>query len=171
MTKLLILSFAWILFSCEGKTHKTFNEQLTIAFSNHLKNLDSVASLDSVRILWITPVNQRLGRIIDDTIYMREYYQIRMQLARAEAKNDKDSIAFCRYEIGVLEHNIDSISKSIGQGDTTHRYGTLLSCKYFLKKNNKAIADSTLIYLDSTQVLRYTAYMDSSIAKTTRVNP
>ena len=168
MRKFILLTSLCILQSCR---HKTFNEQLTVAFSNHLKDLDPDASLDSVRILWRTPVNQRLGRIIDDTVYVREYHRIRMQLASAESKGDRDSVAFYRYEIAVLEHGIDSVSKSIGQGDTIRQYGSLIACAYFLKKNNKTISDSTLIYLDSAHVLRYTAYMDSSIARTTRSIP
>jgi hypothetical protein len=154
-----------LLLSCH---HKTFNDQLTVAFANHLRNFDPDVVLDSVHILWRTPVNQRLARIIDDTVYVREYYRIRMELASAQANNDKDSIAFCRYEIWVFERNIDSISKSISEADTTHQYGSLLSCAYSLHKNNKAITDSTLIYLDSSHVLRYTAYMDTSISRTAR---
>src|SRR5580693_8963225 len=110
MKKPLLLScILSLVLSCQ---HKTFNDQLTDAFTNHLKDLDPDAVLDSVHILWRTPVNQKLARIIDDTIYVREYYRIRMELAGAQARNDKDSVAFCRYEISVLEHNIDSISKS-----------------------------------------------------------
>ncbi len=162
---LLLLCTLSILLSCH---QKTFNEQLTVAFTDHLKDLDPDAVLDSVHVLWRTPVNQRLARVIDDTIYVREYYRIRNELAGAQERNDKDSVAFCRYEISVLERNIDSISKSIPHADTTHKYGSLISCAYFLHKNNKAIADSTLIYIDSSHVLRYTAYLDTSISRTAR---
>jgi hypothetical protein len=164
---LLFLGPLCLVLSC---THKSLTEQLAGAFSNHLNHIDPNASLDSVRIIWSTPVNERLARTIDDTLYVREYNRIRWQLASALAKSNRDSVAFYRYEIHVLERGIDSISKSIEHGDTTHRYGSLISCAYYLKKNNKAISDSTLIFLDSAYVLRYTGYMDSSIARTTKSN-
>jgi hypothetical protein len=86
-------------------------------------------------------------------------------------KNDKDSIAFYRYEINALERGIDSISKSIPHTDTLHRFGSLISCAFFLRKGDKTISDSTLIYLDSAHYLRYTDYMDSSISRSIRSTP
>jgi len=89
----------------------------------------------------------------------------------AMMKNDKDSIAFYRYEINALERGIDSISKSIPHTDTLHRFGSLISCAFFLRKGDKTISDSTLIYLDSAHYLRYTDYMDSSISRSIRSTP
>ena len=165
MRKFLLLAFPLVLFSCH---EKSLQEQLTAAFSNHLKRLNPDASLDSVHIIWSVPVNEKLARVIDDTVYVREYNRIRRQLARARVVNDNDSIAFYRYEIRVLEHGIDSVSESIAQGDTTHSHGTLLSCTYYLTKNKKAIRDSTMLYLDSVNVLRYTQFLDSSMARAMR---
>src|SRR5258706_14121673 len=116
---LLLVVSLYSLLSCR---HKTLPEQLLVAFSNHLNKLDPNVTLDSVRIIWSTPVTEKLARTIDDTIYVREYNRIRMQLASALIKRDRDSIAFYRYEINVLERSIDSISRSIDQGDTVHRY-------------------------------------------------
>jgi len=155
-----------LLLACTAK--KPLTTQLTEAFSNHLARIDSTITLDSVRILWNVPVNERLTRIIDDTVYVREYNRIKAQLAGAAAKNDRDSMAFYRYEIRVMEHEIDSIAKAIGEGDTTRSHGTLLAFAYYLKSNDREIKDSTLLYIDSTGVMRYTGFMDSSIARTTR---
>jgi len=157
---------AGVLIACTQK--KPLTTQLTTAFGNHLARIDSTITLDSVKIIWSTPVNERLGRVIDDTVYVREYNRIKWQLAGAAAKNDRDSMAFYRYEIRVMEHEIDSIGKAIGQGDTTRSYGSLVACAYYLKRNEKAIKDSTLLYIDSAGALRYTGYMDSSIARTAR---
>lgn len=167
MRKCLPLTFAGcLLIACSQK--KSLTTQLTEAFSNHLTRIDSTITLDSVKIIWNVPVNERLGRIIDDTVYVREYNRIKIQLAGAAAKNDRDSMAFYRYEIRVMEHEIDSIAKAIGTGDTTHNYGSLVACAYYLKSNDRVIKDSTLLYIDSTNKLRYTGFMDSSIARTTR---
>ena len=163
-----LLGLFCLVVSCH---HKSLNEQLAVAFSAHLQNFDPDARIDSVRIIWSTPVNERLARIIDDTIYVREYNRIKWQLANVRLTNNRDSVAFYRYEIHVLEHNIDSISKSIGQGDTSRQHGSLLSCAYYLTRHDKVISDSTLLYLDSAQTLRYTWYLDSSIARTSRLNP
>jgi hypothetical protein len=164
---IVLLGCSCFLLSCQ---QKSLNEQLTAAFENHLARLDPDASLDSVRIIWNVSVNERLARIIDDTIYVREYHRIRRQLANAEAMNDPDSIAFYHYEIGVLEHGIDSVSESINHGDTTRSHGTLLNCAYFLTKAKRRIRDSTLLYLDSAYALRYTNFMDSSIARAMRAS-
>ena len=162
----LLLALALLLASCQQK--KTLKEQLTTAFTNHLSTLQPNATLDSIRVIWNTPATERLGRIIDDSVYVREYNRIKDQLASATSKNDKDSMEFYRYEIAVLERGIDSVSKSIALGDTTRRYGSLLACAYYLTIDGKHLADSTLLFIDSTHVLRYTWVMDSSIAKTAR---
>lgn len=163
----LILSLSGVLSSCNRPT-STLTEQLTVAFSHHLSRIDPGVRLDSVHLLWSVPVTERLGRVIDDTVYVREYHRIRSQMAGALQRNDRDSIAFYRYEIAVLEREIDSISKAIGQGDTTRRYGSLLSAAYYLEKEGHTLNDSTLLYIDTSGVLRYTGYMDSSIARTIR---
>ena len=164
----VFLTVLCLVASCR---QKTLNDQLAGAFTLHLKIIDPDVRLDSVRVLWSTPVNEKLVRTIDDTVYVREYNRIKRQLSNARLANNRDSIAFYLYEIHVLEHNIDSISKSIRQGDTTHQHGLLLSCAYYLTKQGKAIADSTFLYLDSAHTLRYTWYMDSSIAKSARSTP
>ena len=167
MRKYLPLAAAGcLLVACTAK--KPLTTQLTEAFAHHLARIDSTITLDSVKIIWNVPVNERLTRIIDDTVYVREYNRIKGQLAGAAAKNDRDSMAFYRYEIRVMEHEIDSIAKAIGEGDTTHSHGSLVACAYYLKSNDKAIKDSTLLFIDSTNVLRYTGFMDSSIARTSR---
>ena len=152
--------------SCSHR--KTQTEQLTDILSDHLTRIGPGVTLDSVHILWRVPVTERLGSIINDTVYMREYNRIRAQMAGARLRNDKDSMEFYSDEIAIMKREIDSISKAIGQGDTTHSYGSLMSIDYFLRKAGGTASDSTLVYIDSAGVLRFTDYMDSSLARTTR---
>src|SRR5215467_8209530 len=100
--------------------HKqTLVEQLNKTFSNHLKQIDSSASLDSTHILWNVAVTQRLGRIFDDSIYVHEFNRVKSQLASARQKNNPDSIQFYQYEIDYMEKQIDSVTKAISEGDTS----------------------------------------------------
>ncbi|HTS44793.1 MAG TPA: hypothetical protein VMH01_10380 [Puia sp.] len=162
MRKLTFWSFA-CLFVISCKQRQTLTQQLTNAFSTHLKQIDSAAVLDSLHILWSVPATPRLGRIIDDSIYSREYSRIKMQLANVQQNNYKDSIEFYQYEISYMEKEIDSISKGIVHSDTTHRYGTLFGCAYYIKKNDKTKIDSTILFVDSTSTIHFNEYMDSAI--------
>jgi hypothetical protein len=56
--------------------------------------LDSTAMLDSLHVRWNIPVTQKMGRIYDDSIYVREYSRVKSQLAGALSLGDKDSIEF-----------------------------------------------------------------------------
>ena len=165
MCKLLAAIFALsLLISC--KQQKKLPEQLHESFANHVKKMDSSAVLDSIHILWNTSVTERLSRIIDDTVYLRESMRIQAQLLRAKQKNDKDSIEIYRYEINNLQKGIDSMTKSIAQGDTTRHYGNLMGCAYYITKNQKTSIDTTIVFIDSTYTLRYTEFMDSAIRRT-----
>jgi len=167
MRKCLLAALALLsVLSC--KHRKSLQEQITAIFSNHVKNLDSLVTLDSVHILWKIPLNERLGRIIDDSTYSREYMSIKTQLSSAEQKNDKDSIAFYQYEMAYMEKEIDSITASIPRSDTSRRFGLMVACAYFISKNHQARIDSTLTFLDSTSNLQFTDFMDSSIKRTIR---
>jgi len=165
MRKLLVAIFALLLIlSC--KHQKNLSEQLNDSFTNHLKKIDSSATLDSVHILWNTIVTQRLSRIIDDTVYIREFMRVQAQLLSAKQKNDKDSIEFYQYEINYMEKAIDSVTKSIVRGDTTRNYGYLIGCAYYITRNKKKKMDSTIVFIDSTSVMLYTEFMDSAIKRT-----
>jgi hypothetical protein len=86
----------WFVISC--KHQKNLSEQLNDSFADHLKNLDSLTTMDSVHLLWNTTVTEKLGRIFDDTAYLREFMRVQAQLLRAQQKNDKDSIEYYQYE-------------------------------------------------------------------------
>jgi len=165
MRELFVAIFALLLIiSC--KHQKNLSEKLNDSFANHLKKIDSLATLDSVHILWNTTITERMGRIIDDTLYRREFMRVQAQLSRSQQKNDKDSIEFYQYEINYMEKEIDSVTKSIAQGDTTRKYGYLIGCAYYITKNQKTNIDSTIVIIDSTSTMRYTELMDSAIRLT-----
>ncbi|HEV2352921.1 MAG TPA: hypothetical protein VGR89_01650 [Puia sp.] len=147
---------------------RTLPEQLASTLSNHARSFDPVAVVDSVHILWTVPVNERFGRVVDDTVYIREYNRLKTQLAAARRRNEKDSVDFLRYEIAVMEKEIDSISKAVARGDTADKFGTLIGCAYYLRTSGRTGLDSTMIFIDSLNTLRFTEYLDSALVRTIR---
>jgi hypothetical protein len=165
MRKTRLAIFAVLLvISCTPR--KNLPEQLGESFSSHLKRIDSSAILDSVHIIWNSPMTQRMGRIFDDSVYVREFMRIQAQLARSKQKNERDSVEFYQYEIGVMKKEVDSVTQSIAHSDTTHIFGYLIDCAFYIKKNEKTKIDSTIIFIDSTSTMRFTGFMDSSIRRT-----
>ena len=167
MRKLSIIAVIFpIVISC--RHHQTLTDQLTDVFSGHLTNIDTSATLDSIHILWNIPVTPKLTRIIDDSVYLREYTRIKSQLESARKKQDRDSIEFYQYEIDYMQTEIDSISNGIAREDTIHRYGRLIGCDFYIRKNGRSRHDQTMVFLDSTSTLRFTDYMDSAIRRSIR---
>jgi hypothetical protein len=167
MRKLLFIAvITLVALSCRHRP--TLTEQLTYVFSDHVSSIDSLATLDSIHILWNIPVTPRLTRIIDDSVYIREYTRIKAQLGSALQKQDRDSIEFYQYEIDVMQKEIDSISKGIDQEDTIRRYGHLIDCDFFIKKKGRSRHDETMVFVDTTSTLRFTEFMDSAIRRSIR---
>jgi len=158
---IFLLSF---IFSC--KNHKDLAEQLKDSFANHLKRIDSSAVLDSVHILWNAPITDKLGRIIEDSILIREFTRVQSQMASAKQKNDKDSIEIYQYEINYMEKEIDAGTRSIVLADTSLKFGHLYGVAYSITKNQKTKMDSTIISIDSVSTMLFTEYLDSAIKRT-----
>jgi len=168
MSRITITLFALLLF-CACHHHKTLPESLSVIFADHLQQIDSAATLDSVHVRWNFPVTEKLGRIIDDTIYVREYSRVKTQLAGALAAGDKDSIEIYEYEIHYMEKEIDSIAKGIVLSDTSHRFGSLVGCSYYIRKNKKILMDSTVLFIDTTSTVRLIDIMDSALRRTVKM--
>jgi hypothetical protein len=162
-----IAAFA-LLMLCGCHHPKTLPESLTIIFADHLQQIDSAAKLDSVHVRWNFPVTAKLGRIIDDTIYVREYSRVKAQLAGAFAAGDKDSIEFYEYEIHYMEKEIDSISHGIGLSDSSHRFGSLVGCSFYITKNKRTLMDSTVLFIDTTSTVHLTDFLDSALRRTVK---
>jgi hypothetical protein len=166
MGKISALIMFFLIASCQQP--ETFSRQLDEKFDTHLKNIDPSATLDSLHILWKINLTQRFGRVIDDTIYIRELSKIQMQLINATQKHYKDSINFYQSEIDYMKSNTDSMAKQIDNGDSSRKYGYMMRCAYYITKNSKKIIDSTIIIIDSASKLQFTEIMDSSISQTIR---
>jgi hypothetical protein len=162
-----ITSIAFLLF-CGCHHPKTLPESLAVIFADHLQQIDSAAKLDSVHVRWNFPVTAKLGRIIDDTIYVREYSRVKAQLAGALAARDKDSIEFYEYEIQYMEKEIDSIAHGISLSDSSRRFGSLVGCSFYISKNKKAQMDSTVVFIDTTSTVRLTDFLDSALRRTVK---
>lgn len=169
MSKTRIIAFALLLL-CGCHHPKTLPESLAVIFADHLQQIDTAATLDSVQVRWNFPVTAKLGRIIDDSIYVREYSRVKAQLAGALATGDKDSIEFYEYEIHYMEKEIDSIAQGIGLSDTSRRFGSLVGCSFYISKNKKTLMDSTILFIDTTSTVRFTDYLDSALRRTVKTH-
>jgi len=165
MSKSSLTATALLLF-CGCHHPQALPESLTAIFSGHLRRIDSAATLDSLHVRWNIPVTQKMGRVFDDSIYVREYSRVKAQLAGALSLGDKDSIEFYEYEIHYMESEIDSIGHSIGLGDSIHRYGSLVGCSFYISRNNKLRMDSTVVFIDTTSTVRFTDFIDTALHRT-----
>ncbi|PWT75468.1 MAG: hypothetical protein C5B59_08890 [Bacteroidetes bacterium] len=161
-----IFAIAFFIIAISCRQHSTVQQQLQAALKHRLQRIDTTANLDSVHIIWNIPATQKLGTIIDDTFYLREYARIKSQLAAAAKNNEKDSVEFYQYEINYMEKEIDSISKAIAKADTTRLFGRLIGCSYFVSANNKTRTDTAFIFVDSTMTIRSTEFVDSALHRT-----
>ena len=166
LEKITAIIIFTLIASCQQP--ETLTQQLDEKFDIHLKKIDPSVTLDSLHILWKINLTQRLGKVIDDTIYIRELSNIEMQLIKAIQKQYKDSIKFYQSEIDYMKSNTDSIANQIDNSDSSRKYGYMMRCAYYITKNSKTIIDSTLIIIDSASKLQFTEIMDSSISQTIR---
>jgi hypothetical protein len=132
----------------------TLSEQMKLNFSGHLKKLDSSLVLDSFRIIQIDTMVEKLGRMIDDTIYKLELHRVQSQLANAVKQQKKDSIAIYQEEINYMIPQIDSVTNSISKGDTKKIYGFMMRCAYQIRKNNLFVKDSIVYFFDNGMKIR-----------------
>jgi hypothetical protein len=161
MKKILaVVFFATTPFlSCTQST--TLSEQMKLNFATHLKNIDSSLVLDSFRILQIDTMVEKLGRIIDDTIYKLELHRVQSQLANAVSEQKKDSIPIYQDEINYMIPQIDSVTNSISKGDTKKIYGFVMRCVYQIRKNNHSVKDSIVYFFDNGMNIRNPSFANT----------
>jgi hypothetical protein len=150
----------WLV-ACTNHKALDLSKQLKPVFVNHLRNVDSSASIDSLQITRMMPADEKLGRIFDDSIYRREYYMVMAQLRGAQSRKVADSIKFYQYEINYMSKQVDSMAKSIDEGDTTRRFGYVIACYYWISKKNRKKMDSLFLFVDNRMILRNTEVLDS----------
>src|SRR5258708_27531023 len=133
-----------ILLSTSCKSRKSLSEQLTGSFATHLQKFDSAATLDSVHIIRYVAATQRLGRIVDDSIYNRELVRLQSQLSDAKGRGNRDTIKFYLYEINALQTQRDSGTRSIPMGVTPHNGGSITHSPFHIPLRQHKKTNNTL---------------------------
>ena len=152
-----------LLMGCNSKP-ASLSIQLEENLLDHLKRNDSTIILDSFRVIRSDKFVERLGRIFDDTIYKRELYRVQAQLTNAIKYQKQDSIEFYQGEVNYMQPQIDSLTKSIAQADTTKKIGLLVSCWFQISKNNMRNSGAIYYFLDQQMIIRNSDMIDSTIS-------
>jgi hypothetical protein len=164
MRSLLLIFVVSILFSYCSQP-KTIPDQIKISFSRHLKNIDTALVLDSFNIVRIDTMVEKLGRVFDDTVYTRELYRVKAQLASAKLMQKKDSFAIYQEEIDYMVPKVDSVTKSIEAGDTKTKFGLLIRFYYVLRKKDKTNNGYCFYFLDNNAKVLNSDMIDSIIVR------
>jgi hypothetical protein len=169
MKKLItIATFIYILISsCNTKT-ASLPDQLKVNFLLRVNKIDSTVHLDSFRIVRADSVDQRLERIIDDSIYVREFTYVQRQLVNAIKENKADSIGFYKGEVDYMTPQVDSLTKVISKADTTNKLGLVAICSFQLSKNGATQQGMAYYFLDKNYKVWDSELIDTSIAAVAR---
>jgi len=164
----MIVILIHVLFlSCNQKPPNV-SIQLKNNFLSHLERMDSTLVLDSFRLIGIDSIDQKLERIIDDTIYAREFSRVQAQFANAIKEKKEDSIEFYRGEIGYMTPQLDSLTKVISKADTSKKLGIVVTCKVQLSKHNRSVDWIIYYFLDKSMKIWNSEMIDSSIVVISR---
>ena len=139
------------------------SNQLKTHFSSRLAKIDSAAIIDSFRIIGIDSSHEKMGKIIDDTIYIRLLHSVQAQLAHALTRKNKDSIEYFQDEIKYMSGQIDTLTNSISTADTVRKYGILVRCFYQISKDGRRKGDSIYYFFDNKMHLLDSDLVDSLI--------
>jgi hypothetical protein len=165
MKKVLILAAVLIILilSCKSK-HNNLSDRVRANFISHVKKIDSTLVLDSFSVIAIDTVNRRTERIIDDTLYTREFNRVQAQLANATKGNKTDSIAFYQGEVNYMQTQFDSLNREIAKADTTKKLGLLVTCKILLKRNERNQEMIVYYFLDWNMKVWNPEMIDTAIS-------
>ena len=165
---LLVALLAFVLlFSCVSKP-KDLSEQLKAHLLTRMEIIDSTLALDSFIVLRTDTITRRIVRIIDDSIYMREFVRVKTQLSNAMKQSRKDSIDFYQDEVNYMLTQVDSLNKAVSEADTTMKLGLVSSYKIQLSKGNAKQEGIVYYFLDRSMMVRDTEMIDSTIAQMSR---
>jgi hypothetical protein len=163
MRKPTLLAVAIIIFiGCSTKI-PDLTSQLKTNFSSHLIKVDSAVVIDSFSVIAVDTLVEKLGKIIDDTIYIRELHAVQAQLAHALMRPRKDSIEYFQNEVNYMSGQIDTLTMSIKTADTKNKFGILARCYFQISKKDKAKSDFVFYFIDSRSNILSTDIIDSSI--------
>jgi len=166
-----LLAYALIMMaiaSCKSTVPLDLSSQLKKDVSSRLLKIDSSALIDSFKVMRVDTIGQRFGKIVDDTIYVRQLNSVREQLAHAKTRSRKDSIAYFQGEIDYMTGQIDSLTASIKTADTTYKWGIMAGCYYQIRKNEKQANDSIYYFIQKSGEIVNSEMLDSFVLRTYR---
>jgi hypothetical protein len=167
LLKFTTIAFVVIL-SCQTKP-VSLSDQLKTNLINHLEKIDSTVVLDSFKILRIDTIDKRMERIIDDSIYLREFARVQGQYVNALIKGERpDSIEFYKGEVDYMLTQFDSLNREILNADTTRKLGLAVVCRTQLRKNSSSQELMLYYFLDFGMRIWDSEMIDSSIATAAR---
>jgi hypothetical protein len=156
-----------LISSCNTKT-ASLPDQLKVNFLLRVSKIDSTVHLDSFRIVRADSIDQRLERIIDDTIYVREFTYVQAQLANAIKDKKVDSVGFYQGEVDYMTPQVDSLTNVISKADTTRKLGIVAICSFQLSKNGATQQGMAYYFLDKSYKVWDSELIDTSIATVAR---
>jgi hypothetical protein len=169
MKKISGMALAYMLFLSCGSKPVSLSDQLKTNLITHLEKIDSNVVLDSFRILRTDTIDKRLERIIDDSIYMREFARVQGQYINALIKGDRpDSIEYYKGEVDYMVTQMDSLNKEILEADTTKKLGLAVVCKTQVSKHGGGQELMLYYFLDFSGRIWDSELIDSSIATAAR---
>ncbi|MEP6749091.1 MAG: hypothetical protein ABJB86_15265 [Bacteroidota bacterium] len=166
--KKLILFFlisAGIITGCKSYLTPDLSSQLKNDLANRLRKINSVVVIDSFKVVGVDTIVPRMGKIIDDTIYIRQLRSVQEQLAHAMMRTRKDSIEYFQDEVSYMTGQIDSLTESIKTADTTHKFGILARCNYQVSKNGKHTSGSLFYFIQNNGYIFNGEMLDSFLTR------
>jgi hypothetical protein len=157
----LIVSFA---FGCQTKL-KPLQEQAMDSFVGRVLKVDPLLRLDSFEVASVDTMTEKTGRIIEDSIYSKEYGRIETQLNNAIISYKKDSIDFLKYELAYMKKEMDSLTGLIKSADPKNKFGFIVTLLYKLRKNDKTQKDTVYFFMDSVGNIVNSKMIDIVIQK------
>lgn len=169
MKKLLAIAFFWsfVFLNCSSEP-RSLSDQLESNLRIHLNKIDSTVNLDSFHIDRVDTMVEKLGRIIDDTLYKIAKHRVEEQLASALREKKLDSAEFYQGEVNYMITQSDSLTKAISTGDTTKKFGLLVSATAWISRDKKVKNTRMFYFLDRRMTIRNSERMDSILASEIR---
>ena len=161
-----ILTYS-VISSCNTKT-ASLPDQLKVNFLLRVNKIDSTVHLDSFRIVRADTVDQRLERIIDDSIYIREFTYVQAQLANALKEKKVDSIGFYKGEVDYMTPQVESLTNVISKADTTKKLGIVAVCSFQLSKKGASQRGMAYYFMDRSYKVWDSELIDTAIATVAR---
>jgi hypothetical protein len=161
-----ILTYS-VISSCNTKT-ASLPDQLKVNFLLRVNKIDSTVHLDSFRIVRADTVDQRLERIIDDSIYIREFTYVQGQLANALKEKKIDSIGFYKGEVDYMTPQVESLTNVISKADTTKKLGIVAVCSFQLSKKAASQQGMAYYFMDRSYKVWDSELIDTAIATVAR---